>query len=88
MVWFARGLKKKGIEEAMTENMSDNNDNANADDFTMDEKKYVAWKRRCKYFCAFLISALPFLIAAVSYHIHILIKAEQELTTTSPEDTN
>ena len=55
MVWFARKLKK-------TENndMAEDNNNANEDDYTMDEKKYAAWKRWCKYFCVFLISALPF----------------------------
>ena len=90
MAWFARRLKKTGIEEAMTENndMAEVNDNPEEDDYTMDENKYAAWKRWCKYFCVFLISALPFLIAAVSYHINILIQAEQELTSTSPEDIN
>ena len=90
MVWFARKLKKTGIEEGVTENidMVEDNNNADEDDYTMDEKKYAAWKRWCKYFCVFLISALPFCIAALSYHIHILIQAEQEVTTTSPEDTN
>ena len=93
MAWFARRLKKTGIEEVMTENndMADDNDNVNDDandDYTMDEQKYAAWMRWCKYFCVFFISALPFLIAAVSYHINILIQAEQEVTYTSPEDTN
>ena len=90
MVWFARRLKKTGIEEAVTENidMVEDNNNTNEDDYTMDEKKYAAWKRWCKYFCVFLISALPFLIAALSYHIHMLIQAEQEVTTTSLEETN
>ena len=88
MAWFARRLKKTGIEEAMTENnnMAEDNYNTNEDDYTMDEKKYAAWKRWCKYFCVVLIAALPFCIAALSYHIHILIQAEQELTTTSTED--
>ena len=90
MVWFARRLKKTGIEEAITENndMAEDNDNTNVDDYTMDEKKYAAWRRWCKIFCVILIFALPFLIAACSYHINILIQAEQELTNTSPEDTN
>ena len=41
MAWFARRLKKTGIEEAMTENidMAEDNNNANEDDYTMDEKK-------------------------------------------------
>ena len=86
----ARRLKKTGIEEAVTENidMADGDDKCNEDDYTMDEKKYAAWKRWCKYFCIVLIAALPFCITALSYHIHILIQAEQEVTTTSPEDTN
>ena len=90
MAWFARKFKKTGIEEAVTENidMVEDNNNTNEDDYTMDEKKYAAWKRWCKYFCVFLISALPFLIAAVTYHINMLIQAEQKVANTSPEDTN
>ena len=73
MVWFARRLKKTGIEEAVTENndMAEDNNNANEDDDTMDEKKYAAWKRWCKYFCVVLIAVLPFLISALCYHLNI-----------------
>ena len=93
VVSFVRRLKKTGTEEAMTENNDTADDNGNANDdendyYTMDEKKYEVWMRGSKYFCVFLFFALPSLITAVSYHINILIKAEQELTTNSLEDTN
>ena len=81
MAWFARRLKKIGMEEAMPNNieMTDNDDNAMDDDddiYTMDEQKYAAWKKGCRFSIVFCISVLLFLISVLIFHITLLINAK------------
>ena len=87
MVYFARRLKKTGIEEAMPDDndieMSNDNDNV-TEGFFMDEKKYATWKRQCKIFFGFCIFILVGLVSGLLFQIFLLIKKEQELTTTTP----
>ena len=58
IIWFIRSLNKTETEETMndTDDVVDDNDNTmddNNDHYRMDEKKYVKWKRWCKFSSVF-----------------------------------